>query len=70
MEVKSYVTLLFTEVGNPYYVFQILAIVLWFLDDYYLYALCIIIISSGSVILQLIETRQVSILLMKSLSFS
>lgn len=60
IEVKSYVKLLFEEVLNAFYVFQIASIILWSLDEYYYYASCIGLISLVSVIVSLIETRRQS----------
>jgi Cation transporter/ATPase, N-terminus len=37
VEVKSYLRLLFQEVLNPFYIFQIASIILWSLDSYYYY---------------------------------
>ena len=59
IEVQSYVRLLFTEVLNPFYMFQIASIILWSLDEYYQYALCIFIISCISIGVSLWETRKV-----------
>ena len=60
VEVKPYVKLLFEEVLNAFYVFQIASIVLWSLDSYYYYASCIAFISLISVIASLVETRRQS----------
>ena len=59
VEVKSYWTLLVTEVLNPFYIFQIGSIILWSLDNYLLYALCIFLISVISIGVSLYETRKV-----------
>ena len=45
VEVKPYLKLLFEEVLNPFYIFQIGSILLWSLDNYYYYAGCIFFIS-------------------------
>lgn len=50
--------LLVDEVLNPFYVFQIFSIILWFMDDYYYYAFCIFVISAVSIISTLVETKQ------------
>ena len=60
VEVKPYLKLLFEEVLNPFYIFQIASITLWSLDDYYYYAGCIFFISVVSVIVSLLETRRQS----------
>jgi len=44
---------------NPFYIFQVLSIVLWVCDAYYYYAACIFLISTISLGLSLYETRKV-----------
>uniref|UniRef100_A0A1A8FPM2 ATPase type 13A2 n=2 Tax=Nothobranchius korthausae TaxID=1143690 RepID=A0A1A8FPM2_9TELE len=61
--VKSYMRLLFEEVLNPFYVFQVFSITLWTIDSYYFYALCIFIISIISISISLYETRKQSVTL-------
>ncbi|KAI3378533.1 hypothetical protein SNEBB_000515 [Seison nebaliae] len=56
--IPSIPTLLIDEVLNPYYIFQIASVILWSLDNYYLYASCIIFISIISIVVSLIETRR------------
>ncbi|TRZ02445.1 hypothetical protein DNTS_030275 [Danionella cerebrum] len=58
--VKSYLQLLFEEVLNPFYVFQVLSIILWMSDNYYYYAACIIAISLLSICVSLYEIRKQS----------
>ena len=60
VEVRSYLSLLLTEVLNPFYVFQVASIMLWSFDNYYLYASCIFFISMLSIVISLYETRKVS----------
>ncbi|XP_063886478.1 polyamine-transporting ATPase 13A3-like isoform X4 [Scylla paramamosain] len=60
VEVRSYLSLLVTEVLNPFYIFQVASIILWSFDDYYLYASCIFFISMLSVSISLYETRKQS----------
>ncbi|KAF5282157.1 hypothetical protein FQR65_LT02854 [Abscondita terminalis] len=38
IEVKSYWTLFIDEVFHPFYIFQILSLILWCFDNYYIYA--------------------------------
>ncbi|KAI0012819.1 hypothetical protein F4779DRAFT_566997 [Xylariaceae sp. FL0662B] len=54
---KSITQLLVDEVFHPFYVFQIASLILWSLDDYYYYAMCIFVMSAGSIIATLLETR-------------
>ncbi|CAL4061389.1 unnamed protein product, partial [Meganyctiphanes norvegica] len=60
VEVKSYFVLLVTEVLNPFYIFQIASLILWSLDQYYLYAICIFLVSCLSIAVSLVETRRQS----------
>ncbi|KAI5862835.1 hypothetical protein GGS23DRAFT_605367 [Durotheca rogersii] len=57
IEQKSIYQLLVDEVFHPFYVFQIASLVLWSLDEYYYYAVCIFVMSAGSIIATLVETR-------------
>lgn len=54
---KSIPELLVTEVLNPFYIFQIAAMALYFWDEYVYYAWAILIVSVISVITSLYETR-------------
>ncbi|KAJ3012104.1 hypothetical protein HKX48_006448 [Thoreauomyces humboldtii] len=55
---KPVFRLLMDEVFNPFYVFQVASIILWCLDDYYYYAICIFLISTTSAIATLLETKE------------
>lgn len=57
---RSVLELLFLEVLNPFYVFQFFSFILWFADDYVYYAIAILIMSAISVIMTVIQTRNVS----------
>ncbi|XP_059188921.1 cation-transporting ATPase 13A2 isoform X2 [Centropristis striata] len=61
--VKPYLKLLFEEVLNPFYVFQVFSVTLWLIDHYYFYAICIIVISIISIIISLYDIRQQSVTL-------
>ncbi|EFA04812.1 polyamine-transporting ATPase 13A3 isoform X2 [Tribolium castaneum] len=54
----SIVTLLFLEVLNPFYIFQIGSFILWFLDDYYYYAAAIIAMSVFGICMTVRQTRK------------
>ena len=54
---KSTWSLLVDEVLHPFYMFQVVSIVLWSFDNYYYYAFCIALISGASVLTTLIETK-------------
>jgi len=53
---KSVFSILVSEVLNPFYIFQVYSVALWMWDCYYMYASCILVISTGSVLLSLYET--------------
>lgn len=57
---RGVLELLFLEVLNPFYVFQFFSFILWFADDYVYYAIAILIMSAISVIMTVIQTRNVS----------
>ncbi|KAK7884763.1 hypothetical protein WMY93_027886 [Mugilogobius chulae] len=63
--VKSYIQLLFEEVLNPFYIFQLFSIALWLSDNYYYYAVCILVISLISIGVSLYEIRKQSFTLHK-----
>ena len=46
---------------NPFYIFQLFSCALWFGDEYYYYASCIIIVSCVSLTVQIYQTRSVII---------
>ncbi|XP_030379323.1 probable cation-transporting ATPase 13A3 isoform X2 [Scaptodrosophila lebanonensis] len=51
-------TLLFLEVLNPFYVFQIFSVILWFTYDYYYYACVIILMSVFGIGMSIIQTKK------------
>jgi len=55
---KSTAELLVGEVLHPFYMFQLVSIVLWSLDDYFYYAFCIAAMSVGSILSTLVETKK------------
>ncbi|KAF4078076.1 hypothetical protein AMELA_G00195310 [Ameiurus melas] len=67
--VKSYLQLLFEEVLNPFYIFQVFSIVLWMSDNYYFYAVCIFLISFISICVSLYEIRKQSSTLRRMAQF-
>ncbi len=54
---KTIPQLLVDEVLHPFYIFQIASLILWSLDQYYYYAICIFLISLVSITTTLIETK-------------
>ncbi|CAH2318429.1 cation-transporting ATPase 13A2 isoform X2 [Pelobates cultripes] len=63
VQVKSYGILLIDEVLNPFYIFQIFSVILWFFENYFYYAGCIIVIAVVSICISLYETRKQSVTL-------
>ena len=57
IEEKSTRQLLVDEAFHPFYVFQIASLILWSLDEYYYYAICIFLISAFSIASTLHETK-------------
>jgi len=51
-------SLIYTEVLNPFYVFEIFSFILWYLDDYLSYASAIFVMSLVSIITAVIQTRR------------
>jgi len=59
VEVKSYARLFFEMALDPFYVFQVFSVSLWMSDEYYYYATAIFVISFGSIVLSIRQTKQV-----------
>ncbi|KAH8406408.1 hypothetical protein KR222_000122, partial [Zaprionus bogoriensis] len=56
---RNFKTLMFLEVLNPFYVFQIFSVVLWFTYDYYYYACVILLMSIFGILMSTIQTKKV-----------
>lgn len=63
---KSVLTLLFLEALNPYYVFQVFSVILWFCYDYYYYAVVIVLMSVFGITMSIIQTRKNQLALYKT----
>lgn len=50
--------ILFQEVLEPFYIFQVFSLILWFSDSYFYYATCIIITSVASLASSSIQTQK------------
>lgn len=57
IKVKSYWRLFLEESAHPFYIFQVCSCALWFWDGYIYYACVIVIISLGSIIISIKQTR-------------
>lgn len=58
VEVQSYLDILFSEVLGPFYIFQMFSCVVWFVDDYLYYGICIILMSIFSLISSSVQIRR------------
>ncbi|XP_063218884.1 polyamine-transporting ATPase 13A3 isoform X2 [Bacillus rossius redtenbacheri] len=56
--VQGIITLLFLEILNPFYVFQLFSFCLWFADNYMYYALAILAMSAFGIIMAIRQTRK------------
>lgn len=56
---KDLKTLLFLEVLNPFYVFQMFSVLLWFTYSYYYYACVIILMTMTGIIMSTRQTKKV-----------
>ncbi|XP_055377256.1 polyamine-transporting ATPase 13A3 [Condylostylus longicornis] len=55
---KGVMTLLFLEVLNPFYVFQIFSVCLWLAYNYYYYAAVIVLMSAFGIIMSILQTKK------------
>ena len=58
VKVQSILEILFNEVLGPFYVFQVFSIILWGFENYLMYASCIVVMSSLSLISSVIQIRR------------
>jgi cation-transporting ATPase 13A3/4/5 len=58
VRVQTIFQILFNEVLGPFYVFQVCSIILWAVDDYVMYASCIVVMSSLSLISSVLQIRK------------
>jgi cation-transporting ATPase 13A3/4/5 len=56
--VQSIIEVLFQEVLEPFYIFQVFSLIVWCLDEYLYYASCIVIMSALSLTSSVIQTRR------------
>lgn len=65
---KGVLTLLFLEALNPYYVFQVFSVILWFSYDYYYYAVVIVLMSAFGITMSILQTRKNQMALYKTVT--
>ncbi|XP_062618648.1 polyamine-transporting ATPase 13A3-like [Saccostrea cucullata] len=58
IHVTPIIRLLFKEVLSPFYIFQLFSCGIWFADEYYYYASCIVVISVVSITVTIYQTRK------------
>ncbi|XP_060054475.1 polyamine-transporting ATPase 13A3 isoform X3 [Erinaceus europaeus] len=63
VKVPSVFKLLIKEVLNPFYIFQLFSVILWSTDEYYYYALAIVIMSVVSIVTSLYSIRKQYVML-------
>ncbi|XP_018016585.1 polyamine-transporting ATPase 13A3 isoform X2 [Hyalella azteca] len=68
IEVLSIPQLLWQQIKNPFYVFQVYTIILWCLQFYYIYAICIGMLSVLSIASSVWETRRQSSILREAMT--
>ncbi|KAL0481360.1 cation-transporting ATPase [Acrasis kona] len=68
--VKNYFALLVDEILHPFYIFQLVSIIIWLSDEYFIYALAIFFISTTSAFISLFETRRNLIKLSSTAKYS
>ena len=52
--------LLAKQILNPFYVFQVFSVCLWFSDQYYYYAAAIVLMSTGGIATFIYQTKKVN----------
>ena len=57
VKIDSVFSLLLKEVTDPFYIFQVFSVILWYTDDYEKYANVIVITTLVSLIISVYETR-------------
>ncbi|CAB0034628.1 unnamed protein product [Trichogramma brassicae] len=55
--VQGYEVLFFLEILNPFYVFQVFSLFVWFLEEYYQYAIAVMCMSICGIITSIRQTR-------------
>ncbi|XP_057368287.1 polyamine-transporting ATPase 13A3-like isoform X2 [Daphnia carinata] len=56
--VKSVLELLLLEVLNPFYIFQVVSVLIWIMIEYYYFAAAIMVMSAAGITISIIQTRK------------
>lgn len=56
---KHFPNIILNQAFHPFYMFQVASLLLWSVDEYYYYAVCIFLISVFSIATTVLETRSV-----------
>ena len=59
--VQSYQLLFILEILNPFYVFQLFSLIVWFNEGYFYYAIAVIFMSLFGIVSSIRQTRSVII---------
>ncbi|XP_063865202.1 polyamine-transporting ATPase 13A3-like isoform X3 [Scylla paramamosain] len=68
IDVLSVWQLLIQQAINPFYIFQVFTVILWCIQDYYVYSSCIVTLSVISISIMVWETRRQSIALRETVT--
>lgn len=60
IRVQSVLALVLLELLNPFYVFQIFSLAVWFSEKYYYYTIAIVVMSTFGITFTVRQTRRVS----------
>lgn len=60
VEVKSIPKLIFQEIGSPFYMYQIFIVIVWMVQLYYQFSVCVVVLSTISISATVWETRKQS----------
>ena len=70
LQIGSYFKFLYYELGDPFYLFDLFSIILWYIDQYEIYATIISITTIFSIISNAYETRKNQLILQKLARYS
>eukprot|EP01027_Heterolobosea_sp_BB2_P010226 GEZU01015029.1.p1 GENE.GEZU01015029.1~~GEZU01015029.1.p1 ORF type:complete len:1111 (+),score=339.90 GEZU01015029.1:130-3333(+) len=56
--IPNVISLLLEQILHPFYIFQVFSCIVWILDQYWVYAICIAVVATISALISLWETRR------------